>query len=65
MIRSAKAVFLSYASEDADAARRVCDSLRAVDVEKWWDPGFIEQLAEGWRKAGLAMDPVKAARPLL
>jgi hypothetical protein len=36
-----------------------------ADVEKWWDPGFIEQLAEGWRKAGLEMDPVTAAPPLL
>jgi TolB-like protein len=34
-----------------------------ADVEKWWDPGFTEQLAEGWRKAGLEMDPVKAAPP--
>jgi len=36
-----------------------------ADVEKWWDPGFIEQLAEGWRKAGLEMDPVTVAPPLL
>jgi TolB-like protein/tetratricopeptide (TPR) repeat protein len=29
-----------------------------ADVEKWWDPGFVEQLVFGWRKAGLAMEPV-------
>ncbi len=33
----AKAVFLSYASQDAEAARRICDALRAVDVEVWFD----------------------------
>jgi TolB-like protein/Tfp pilus assembly protein PilF len=32
-----KAVFLSYASQDADAARRICDALRAVSVEVWFD----------------------------
>jgi hypothetical protein len=32
-----KAVFLSYASQDADAARRICDALRATGVEVWFD----------------------------
>jgi hypothetical protein len=32
-----KAVFLSYASQDADAARRICDALRAAGVEVWFD----------------------------
>ncbi len=32
-----KAVFLSYASQDADAARRLCDALRAAGVEVWFD----------------------------
>jgi tetratricopeptide (TPR) repeat protein len=32
-----KAVFLSYASQDADAARRICESLRAGGVEVWFD----------------------------
>ncbi len=36
-----------------------------ADVEKWWDRGFVEQLAVGWRKAGLEMEPVNAAMPLL
>jgi hypothetical protein len=31
------AVFLSYASQDADAARRICEALRAAGVEVWFD----------------------------
>jgi TolB-like protein/Flp pilus assembly protein TadD len=32
-----QAVFLSYASQDAQAAQRICDSLRAAGVEVWHD----------------------------
>src|SRR5436190_16614430 len=32
-----KAVFLSYASQDADAARRICEALRQAGVEVWFD----------------------------
>src|SRR3954466_276803 len=32
-----KAVFLSYASHDAEAARRICDALRTAGVEVWFD----------------------------
>jgi TolB-like protein/Tfp pilus assembly protein PilF len=32
-----QAVFLSYASQDAAAARAVCESLRAAGVEVWFD----------------------------
>jgi TolB-like protein/Tfp pilus assembly protein PilF len=31
------AVFLSYASQDAEAAKRICDALRAAGVEVWFD----------------------------
>ena len=31
------AIFLSYASQDADAARRLCDALRAAGLEVWFD----------------------------
>jgi tetratricopeptide (TPR) repeat protein len=31
------AVFLSYASQDAEAARRICEALRAAGVEVWFD----------------------------
>jgi TolB-like protein/tetratricopeptide (TPR) repeat protein len=34
---ASKAVFLSYASQDAEAARRICEALRAAGVEVWFD----------------------------
>jgi TolB-like protein/tetratricopeptide (TPR) repeat protein len=34
---SAGAVFLSYASEDAEAAERICEALRAASIEVWFD----------------------------
>jgi len=30
-------VFLSYASQDLEAARRLCEALRAAGVEIWFD----------------------------
>ena len=35
--QSQRAVFLSYASEDAAAAQRICTALRAADIEVWFD----------------------------
>jgi hypothetical protein len=32
-----KAVFLSYASQDADAAQNLCNALRAAGIEVWFD----------------------------
>jgi TolB-like protein/Tfp pilus assembly protein PilF len=32
-----RAVFLSYASQDADAAQRICEALRAAGIEVWFD----------------------------
>ncbi|HQR11137.1 MAG TPA: TIR domain-containing protein [Casimicrobiaceae bacterium] len=37
MSESSNAIFLSYASQDADAARRICDALRAAGLEVWFD----------------------------
>ena len=37
MTESARAVFLSYASQDAEAARRICEALRAAGIEVWFD----------------------------
>ena len=37
MVDSARAVFLSYASQDTEAARRICESLRADGIEVWFD----------------------------
>ncbi len=31
------AIFLSYASQDAEAAKRLCDALRGAGVEVWFD----------------------------
>ena len=37
MTETSKAVFLSYASQDAGAARPICDALRAAGIEVWFD----------------------------
>jgi TolB-like protein/tetratricopeptide (TPR) repeat protein len=37
MSDTSKAVFLSYASQDAAAAHSVCESLRAAGIEVWFD----------------------------
>jgi len=37
MTGSMKAIFLSYASQDADAARRIGDALRDAGLEVWFD----------------------------
>ena len=37
MTESKQAIFLSYASEDAEAAARICEALRATGVEVWFD----------------------------
>jgi TolB-like protein len=34
---SDRAIFLSYASQDAAAAQRICDALRAAGLEVWFD----------------------------
>lgn len=57
MNEPAKAVFLSYASRDADTARRIADALQAAGVEVWfdqselvggdaWDAKIRKQIAE-------------------
>jgi TolB-like protein/cytochrome c-type biogenesis protein CcmH/NrfG len=37
MSEPSKAVFLSYASQDAEAARRICEALRDCGIEVWFD----------------------------
>src|ERR1700675_915540 len=37
VIEASHAVFLSYASQDAQAAQRICAALRAVEIEVWFD----------------------------
>jgi TolB-like protein/cytochrome c-type biogenesis protein CcmH/NrfG len=37
MAELSRAVFLSYASQDTEPARRICEALRAAGVEVWFD----------------------------
>ena len=37
MTEPSRAVFLSYASEDLEAAQRICEALRAAGIEVWFD----------------------------
>ena len=37
MTEASHAVFLSYASQDAEAAQRICEDLRAAGIEVWLD----------------------------
>jgi hypothetical protein len=57
MTETNKAVFLSYASQDAEAARKICEALRGAGVEVWldqselvggdaWDAKIRKQIAE-------------------
>ena len=51
MSDATKAVFVSYAREDTDAARRVADALRGFGVEVWFDQeGGLEHGDEWDRK---------------
>ena len=37
MAQASRAIFLSYASQDVEAARDICDALRAAGIEVWFD----------------------------
>ena len=37
MTEPSQAIFLSHASQDAEAAARVCAALRAAGIEVWFD----------------------------
>jgi len=37
LTESSSAVFLSYASQDAEAAQRICEALRAAGIQVWFD----------------------------
>jgi hypothetical protein len=43
MTEPTKAVFLSYASQDAEAARRLCDALRAACIQVWFDQTELKE----------------------
>jgi len=42
-----RAVFLSYASDDADPAARICASLRAAGIEVWFDQSEL-RTGDAW-----------------
>jgi TolB-like protein/Tfp pilus assembly protein PilF len=44
----AGAVFLSYASQDADASRRICEALRSGGVEVWYDQEGGLEHGDAW-----------------
>ena len=37
MSSESKAIFLSYASQDAEAAKKICEALRSSGIEVWFD----------------------------
>ena len=37
MVEDAKAIFLSYASQDAEIARHIADALRSTGLDVWFD----------------------------
>src|SRR5580693_3618031 len=47
VVESARAVFISYASQDAAAAIRICTTLRAADIEVWFDQSELRG-GEAW-----------------
>jgi TolB-like protein/tetratricopeptide (TPR) repeat protein len=47
LTESSRAVFLSYASQDADAAKGICEALRAAGIEVWFDKSELRG-GEAW-----------------
>jgi formylglycine-generating enzyme required for sulfatase activity/pimeloyl-ACP methyl ester carboxylesterase len=47
VVESTRAVFISYASQDADAAIRICTTLRAANIEVWFDQSELRG-GEAW-----------------
>ena len=47
MVEASRAVFLSYASEDAAAALRICQALRSAGVEVWFDQSELRS-GDAW-----------------
>ena len=45
-----QAVFLSYASQDAEAAGRICEALRSVGIEVWFDQSELRG-GDAWDQA--------------
>ena len=50
MTEPSKAVFLSYASQDANAAAQICAALRAAGIEVWFDQSALKG-GDAWDSA--------------
>jgi TolB-like protein/Tfp pilus assembly protein PilF len=50
MSESSQAVFVSYTSQDAEAAKRICESLRAAGIEVWLDQSELRG-GDAWDSA--------------
>lgn len=50
MAESSHAVFLSYASEDAQVAERICEALRGAGIEVWFDRSELRG-GDAWDQA--------------
>ena len=50
MTEPSKAVFLSYASQDASAAAQICAALRAAGIEVWFDQSALKG-GDSWDSA--------------
>ena len=59
-------VFLLYATVSIAAFlfvwRRIPETNGRTleDIEKWWQPEYVEQMIDGWRKGGLEMAAANA-----
>jgi TIR domain len=49
MAEASHAVFLSYASQDAEAARKICEALRGAGIEVFLDQSELRG-GEAWDK---------------
>ena len=56
-----KAVFLSYASQDLEAAKRICDALRTAGVEVWFDQSELRG-GDAWDARLRREERVRGAR---
>ena len=72
MTETSHAVFLSYASEDAEAAQRICESLRAAGVEVWLDQSELrggdawdESIRDQIKACALFIPLISAEQPFL
>lgn len=52
MSEASKAVFLSYASQDAESARHIAEALRTNGIEVWFDQS---ELRHRFSRSGLAI----------